>query len=401
MVQVAVDTGVQVQCLARVDNALQLELVVAWIGVVDAAFQGQHIVAAVGRGEHIDIAGERLLPVHQATLGIEDAQGEAVARQTLVVEVETLAGRGCELVEPGFLARLVDQGPVVAQDTAVNKAAAAGFVHAPVSFQRRLAARQGVLVVGGDVLGATRHAPQPHFVDLAAPGVIAAGTGADAQCLGGLDDGRHVAFARHQHAVHVQLESRAVIGTGDVGPGVGRQVGADFMGGVTVDEEMDAAVGVVGQAVTVAPTAVAALHEHRAPVGQRRVLVDPGLHRQLVWLEARVVGHRDIAVVSKGIEGAIADTGVGQRRSRAEAHLVGADTGITQRTGDSRVRIDRLRRGHVQHPEGVVTHMVALSIHRQGVGARAQENAVVAADIERIGTLQTIVGNHRAVRPGE
>ena len=177
-----------------------------------------------------------------------------------------------------------------------------------------------MVVVGGNVGSAAGHAPHPGLVDAALPRVIAAGAAADAQRLGTVVQRGGVGLAGDQRAVDIQLERAAVIGAGHMRPGVGRQVGADLVVVVVVDEEVDASVGVVGQPVAVTPAAVAAFHQHAAVVGHCGVAVDPGLYCQRRGLQAGAVGHGD---ETRRAVGGIGQVGlarrVTQRGARSDA----------------------------------------------------------------------------------
>ncbi len=187
-----------------------------------------------------------------------------------------------------------------------------------------------------------------------------------------------------------------------MGPGIGRQVGLDLVARIVVDEEVNLAVGVVRQAPAIVPRTVAALHEHGAPVADRRIAQDPGFQRQLLRLQARVVGNLDVAVRAVLIEGPVGFTGrIDERCTRDDMPARVARLGIAERSLDGRARRDRSRRSEVEQTKGVVADRVTLASDRQRIAAGAQQQAAVARDVEGVRRGQRLRADHRAARAAQ
>ena len=380
----------------RVGHGLDIHREGRAVAVGDAPLDGEHVPAGVRGREHVDV-GERPRTRDEIAARIEQPDRQDVARQRLLVEEEALPGDGIECVEARLQRRRVDEKRVAARRRRIDEHAAGidGFVHAPPAFEPRLVAGERLLIVRGDLGGTARDRPHARLVDLAAPR-IAAAPAADAQRLRRVRDRAGERLARGELAVHVEAHLGTVVRRRDMRPGVRDDGRADVVRRVVVEEEVDAAVGEIGEPVAVVPAAGRALHHHGGPRRQRAIGPDPGFEGQLLRIQGGRVVDRQEPRRPDDAERAVGVGRVDERRPRMRAQGLRAEAEIPDGAFERRAGDERLGIGEVEQAEREIGDGIADAVDGQRVVAGGKRQHCVAVDGVRVGLVEAARRHERA-----
>ncbi|MCG3170395.1 MAG: hypothetical protein CALGDGBN_01935 [Pseudomonadales bacterium] len=407
MRDLAFDERAGCQGIAQVLHVVDDEAEILQVrGIVDPAFQRDHVLAVEGGGEHIAVGeGARLAGQHAVAQRIEHPDGKAALRACDRVEEEALPGGGGEAVEAGFGWRR-QQRAVVALRREVGHRRPVRLVHAPVTDQAGLAAAEQLVVARRDLRTRARHVPDPHLVDQADEALLGAFASTDAEVVAPVDVAERARsfVGVHQRAVGVGAHGTVVVGHRDVRPLIERRHVTGIDPGparVRIRE------GPADRAVRETRDLVLALlvDDDAAPgtPGTGRGRAYPGLDRERrTHAQRGAIAHAQRPAGTVQHQRAVGlALRVDQRRTRVGKGVRKVQAAVGQRAAHLGPRHERLRHREVEHAEAEVTARIADAVDRERVGARCQPQQRIAAYVRTVRLVEATPRNLGSQRPDQ